>query len=81
MKQQIRLEINTGDLKTIELCLQALLLAYMHYLNFNQMVIEEFLFAEQLKIDIKNLTLYKAIGQFLMKKRISFINVIACATN
>lgn len=79
------------DLKTTEFSLQldettlrdgeALLLAYVRYLNTNQEVSEELLFAEQLKTDTKGSTIYNVVEQFFNDKGIPLINVIACATD
>lgn len=42
-----------------------MLLVYMPYSNNSQGVIEEFLFAEQLKIDTKVLAIYTTVEYFL----------------
>ena len=62
------------ELKTTQFSLQldettlcdneALLMAYEHYINASRKVIEEFLFAEQLEVDTKGSTVYKAVEQF-----------------
>ena len=79
------------ELKTTQFSLQldettlrdneALLMAYVRYVNASRKVIEEFLFAEQLAVDTKGSTVYKAVEQFFKRKGIPLSNVIACATD
>ena len=79
------------ELKTTQFSLQldettlrdneALLMAYVRYINASRKVIEEFLFAEQLEVDTKGSTVYKAVEQFFKRKGIPLSNVIACATD
>ena len=81
----------SDDLKTTEFCLQidettlrdneALLMAYVRYLNSDQVIIEEFLFAEQLKIDTKGSTIFHTVEQFFNNRNIPLTNIIACATD
>ena len=56
-------------------------MAYVPYINASRKVIEEFLFAEQLEVDTKGSTVYKAVEQFFKRKGIPLSNVIACATD
>ena len=60
---------------------EALLLAYVRYINTSHEVIEEFLFAEQLEVDTKGSTVYKTVEQFFKHKGIPLSNIIACATD
>ncbi|XP_068234353.1 SCAN domain-containing protein 3-like [Palaemon carinicauda] len=79
------------ELKTTQFSLQldettlrdneALILAYVRYINSSHAVVEEFLFAEKLEVDTKGSTVYKAVEQFFKQKGIPLSNVIACATD
>ena len=79
------------ELKTTQFSLQldettlrdneALIMAYVRYVNASRKVIEEFLFAEQLEVDTKGSTVYKAVEQFFKRKGIPLLNAIACATD
>ena len=53
----------------------------MRFINTSHEFIEEFLFAEQLKVDSKGSTVYKVVEQFFKQKGIPFSEVIACATD
>ena len=52
----------------------------MRFINTSHEFIGEFLFAEQLKVDSKGLTVYWVLEQFFKQKGILLSNVIACAT-
>ena len=79
------------ELKTTQFSLQldettlrdneALLMAYVRYINASRKIIDEFLFAEPLEVDNKGSTVYKALEQFFKRKGIPLSNVIACATD
>lgn len=79
------------ELKTTQFSLQldettlrdneALLLAYVRYINTSHEVIEEYLFAKQLEVDTKGSTVYEAVEQFFKQKGIPLSNIIACATD
>jgi len=56
-------------------------MAYVRCKNASHKVIEKFLFAEQLEVDTKGSTVYKAVEQFFKGKGIPLSNVIACATD
>ena len=60
---------------------KALILAYVRFTNSSHEFIEEFLFAEQLKVDSKGSTVYKVVEQFFKQQGIPLSNVIACATD
>ena len=60
---------------------EALLMASVRYINASRKVIEEFLFAEQLEVDTKGSTVYKAVEQCFKRKGIPLSKVIACATD
>ena len=60
---------------------EALILAYVRFINTSHESIKEFLFAEQLKVDSKGSTVYKVLEQFFKQKGIPLLNVIACATD
>ena len=60
---------------------KTLILAYVRFINTSHELIEEFLFAEQLKVDSKGSTVYKIVEQFFKQKGIPLSNVVACATN
>ena len=50
-------------------------------INTSHELIEEFLIAEQLKVESKGSTAYKIVEQFFEQNGIPLSNVIACATN
>ena len=60
---------------------EALILAYVSYINTSHEVIAKFLFAKQLEVDTKGSKVYKVVEQFFKQKVILLLNVISCATD
>jgi len=60
---------------------EALLLAYVRYVNIDQKITEELLFAKSLITDTKGLTIFNVVNNFFIEKGIPITNCIACATD
>lgn len=59
---------------------EALLLGYVRFID-NEQIKEEFLFAKYLETDTKGESIFKAIEQFFIEKRIPLNNLFALATD
>ncbi|XP_050059713.1 SCAN domain-containing protein 3-like [Aphis gossypii] len=60
---------------------EALLLAYVRYVNIDEKITEELLFAKSLITDTKGLTIFNVVNNFFIEKGIPITNCIACATD
>ncbi|KAG9494528.1 hypothetical protein GDO78_002054, partial [Eleutherodactylus coqui] len=60
---------------------EALLLAYVHFINRNEEVVEELLFTRILTTNTKGSSIYKRVEEFFQYKNIPLINVLACVTH
>ncbi|KAG9479972.1 hypothetical protein GDO78_011802 [Eleutherodactylus coqui] len=60
---------------------EALLLAYIRFINRNEEVVEELLFTRNLTTDMYGSSIYKRVEEFFQEKQIPLTNVLACATN
>ncbi|XP_013913991.1 PREDICTED: zinc finger MYM-type protein 6-like [Thamnophis sirtalis] len=60
---------------------EALLLAYVRFINRNEEIGEELLFAQTLATDTKGSSIFKKVEEFFNEKNIPLTNVMACATD
>ncbi|KAG9494296.1 hypothetical protein GDO78_001910 [Eleutherodactylus coqui] len=60
---------------------EALLLAYIRFINWNEEVVEELLFTRNLTTDTKGSSIYRRVEEFFQEIDIPLTNVLACATD
>uniref|UniRef100_A0ABM5G983 Zinc finger MYM-type protein 6-like n=1 Tax=Pogona vitticeps TaxID=103695 RepID=A0ABM5G983_9SAUR len=60
---------------------EALLLAYVRFINGNEEIVEELLFVQNLATDTKGSSIFKKVEDFFNEKNIPLTNVMACATD
>nr|XP_020653392.1 SCAN domain-containing protein 3-like [Pogona vitticeps]XP_020653393.1 SCAN domain-containing protein 3-like [Pogona vitticeps] len=60
---------------------EALLLAYAHFINGNEEIREELLFARNLVTDTKGSSIFEKVEEFFNEKNIPLTNVVACTTD
>lgn len=53
----------------------------MRYVNIDEKITEELLFAKSLITDTKGLTIFNVVNNFFIEKGIPITNCIACATD
>ena len=74
---QFALQLDESTLRDNE----ALLMAYVRYINPEHELVDEFLFAKPLITDTKGSSIFQIVSQFMEEKNIPITNVIACATD
>ena len=60
---------------------EAVLMAYVRYIDDDNTVAEEMLFAKPLETTTKGIDIFKALKDYLQEKEIPLINIVACATD